>query len=512
MSMSKKKSQLSTTWFGLLLFVANLSNATASDQSMLDLSDPPQGLFDQQWLEVYLMGQKVGYAHITFKREDDVVSHRNYSWMKIARDSIVLEIEADYATRESLTGQPVSFNHSMTLAGQPVVSSGTIEDGDIAYQLQQGSYALNETVPFPKDAKMPWGARLLAEAKGTEPGTAYAFQLYSPDIDFKTAMSTKVLIVGEERFDFRGQQRRGLRKDETLLMGGTEIVSQSWLDEQGRLLKTVVNMAGMPLEMYTADADRAVADFVPAELFLASFFQLGKPLPRDAQQATYSIIYRSGASDIVEPITGAYQQVQRVSPNAVHIVVQRADHATIDGTNGDITGLDRDAVLNSNLMINAADPKIVALANQALPQGWDDRIAAAHTLRTFVTAYINDKNLNVGFASASEVARDPRGDCTEHAVLLAALGRVHGLPARVAGGLVYLPEFGNKENIMGYHMWTQFYIDGRWLDFDAALGESECAPTRIALLVTSLHNASLTEVGMDLLQLGRIDVELVEVE
>ena len=41
-------------------------------------------------------------------------------------------------------------------------------------------------------------------------------------------------------------------------------------------------------------------------------------------------------------------------------------------------------------------------------------------------------------ATAAEVARSREGDCTEHAVLLAALARARGIPARVAMGLVYV--------------------------------------------------------------------------
>ena len=61
------------------------------------------------------------------------------------------------------------------------------------------------------------------------------------------------------------------------------------------------------------------------------------------------------------------------------------------------------------------------------------------------------KNLSVGLATAKEVARTLAGDCTEHAVLAAALGRAAGIPTKVATGLVYF------QGMLGYHMWTEFY-------------------------------------------------------
>ena len=48
-------------------------------------------------------------------------------------------------------------------------------------------------------------------------------------------------------------------------------------------------------------------------------------------------------------------------------------------------------------------------------------------LEKFVFGYIDKKSLNVGYASALETARTRQGDCTEHALLLAALGRARGI-------------------------------------------------------------------------------------
>jgi hypothetical protein len=72
-----------------------------------------------------------------------------------------------------------------------------------------------------------------------------------------------------------------------------------------------------------------------------------------------------------------------------------------------------------------------------------------------------------GWDAASIVARNRRGDCTEYAVLLAAMSRATGRPARVVIGavLVALPTgpmtFG--------HAWTELQVDGQWVVGDAAL-------------------------------------------
>ena len=52
--------------------------------------------------------------------------------------------------------------------------------------------------------------------------------------------------------------------------------------------------------------------------------------------------------------------------------------------------------------------------------------AMAYQLRELVSRHIQDKHLGTAYASASETARTASGDCTEHAVLLAAVLRARG--------------------------------------------------------------------------------------
>ncbi len=107
----------------------------------------------------------------------------------------------------------------------------------------------------------------------------------------------------------------------------------------------------------------------------------------------------------------------------------------------------------------------------------------AYQLRDLVHNHIQDKHLSTAYASASETARTGSGDCTEHAVLLAALLKARGIPSRVCHGLVYVEQGGSAINgqaeydadgnlverggattsgQFGWHMWSQAMINGHW--------------------------------------------------
>jgi len=113
-------------------------------------------------------------------------------------------------------------------------------------------------------------------------------------------------------------------------------------------------------------------------------------------------------------------------------------------------------------------PDIVRLARQAAGDAGTP-LERMRRVETFVRGYIRSKTLDVGYASALEVAHKPEGDCTEHALLVAALGRALGIATRVVDGLAYAPGFAGKDQVFVPHAWAQAFVDGRWQSFDAAL-------------------------------------------
>ena len=163
-------------------------------------------------------------------------------------------------------------------------------------------------------------------------------------------------------------------------------------------------------------------------------------------------------------------------------------------------------------MIDSADEKVrelLARATEGLPK--DAKPAqTAETLRKFVNRFVTTKDFSVGMATASEVARTAQGDCTEHAVLLAALLRAAGIPSRTVAGLLYVDEFIDQTNVFGYHMWTQAWLDGRWVDLDATLDVAFDA-THIALAVGALNDPAVTNdmVAMSALT-GHVSVRVLE--
>jgi transglutaminase-like putative cysteine protease len=166
---------------------------------------------------------------------------------------------------------------------------------------------------------------------------------------------------------------------------------------------------------------------------------------------------------------------------------------------------------------DSADPAIKALVAQATKGLGEDAtpMERARAIEKFVNGYISSKSLDVGFATASEVCQTKEGDCSEHAVLLAAMLRADGIPSRGVSGLVYVDQFVNQDKVFGYHMWAQGLIDvdgaPRWVDFDAAVYPFDA--THIALSTSSLSDDDVINTMVSVADvLNNLSIEVEDVE
>ncbi len=108
---------------------------------------------------------------------------------------------------------------------------------------------------------------------------------------------------------------------------------------------------------------------------------------------------------------------------------------------------------------------------------------------------------------ASVVAKNRRGDCSEHAVLTAALARLQGIPARVVIGVVLVSD-ENQHGAFG-HAWAEVREGGKWKVADAALFDMKRATIRY-IPIGLLEDEGMG-YSMDLMRAMRIWVERVVV-
>jgi hypothetical protein len=127
----------------------------------------------------------------------------------------------------------------------------------------------------------------------------------------------------------------------------------------------------------------------------------------------------------------------------------------------------------ASFLIDYTEPAVQALAGP-IGQRYGNQPSPGD-LEQFVHDYIVHKNSASAFDVASMVAKSRAGDCSEHAVLLTALLRMYGYPARTVTGLYV----SLQEPLLAYgHAWAEYYADDGWTGLDG---------TRISPTVGAQH-------------------------
>lgn len=111
-----------------------------------------------------------------------------------------------------------------------------------------------------------------------------------------------------------------------------------------------------------------------------------------------------------------------------------------------------------SFLIDSDQPAVLELA-RTVPAG-----ASLAELRKHVAAQFERVQYG-SFWTASRAAKNHAGDCTEHAVLLAAVARALGKPARVVLGYALLTD--DRAGYAFGHAWTEIFDGTAWQRIDA---------------------------------------------
>ena len=157
--------------------------------------------------------------------------------------------------------------------------------------------------------------------------------------------------------------------------------------------------------------------------------------------------------------------------------------------------VERAQALAPSRWIEADAPEIVARATR-LTRSADDSVTKMRALATFVRGYMDARVDMLGYGTALEALRTRRGDCTEYAVLLAALGRAAAVPTRIAIGRVYARRTDDARDVFVPHAWVHAWTGTGWQSFDA--GTDSFDSTHLAFALSYDGNPLTHSAGLAL--------------
>ena len=434
---------------------------------------------ETDYMAILMQGQKIGHAVRTRTAESDKVTTTESFSMTLGRGGQAVSVASQEKHIETIEGKPLGFEMSLTTSGVEQKTTGTVHGGKVTISRQVMGQAQELTVDWPGDAMLSEGLRQVQLNKGLAPGTSYEISLFRPDMLNAVKARIEVGKVKKVKMLF-GKQKDLTEVKTTMSVQGQQLVMTSYVDQQLKVLKTRVPMMGMELELVacdeaTAKQENAIVDFLE-KLSIASPVKLMNL--HTIESAVYTL--KPTTDTGLELPTSLTQTVQSTEGGMIVTVLKPLPPKNVAFP---YKGNDPNALeaLKETDYIQSTNETIIELAKRAVGET-TDAAAASLQIEAFVDGYITQKDLSVGYASAAEVAQSRQGDCSEHAVLAAAMCRTVGIPARIVCGVVYTDMFLGKQSIFGGHMWAEVYLDGNWYGLDATRSEQQgFGPGHIAL-------------------------------
>jgi hypothetical protein len=281
-----------------------------------------------------------------------------------------------------------------------------------------------------------------------------------------------------------------------------------WLDENYVPLRSRTEIPALgQIILVRTDKKTALAAGPVATLTDIGISQLVKLSKRiNNPHETTEAVYRVTIQEEDDPGTAfsrdGRQQVKNVKGNSFELHVR---DGKAQGVESEIAA----EFSQSSYFIGSADLRVKELARRAVGQ---ERDPWKKALRIEKWVHDNMKPTNhEALAPADQVARTLQGDCSEFAMLMAAMCRAEGIPSRTAIGLIYAEVRGMPA--FAFHMWTEVGVNREWIPLDATLGRGHVGATHLKVTDHSWHETrTMTPLFPVLRVVGRLSIEVVQMK
>ncbi len=446
------------------------------------------------WFAASVDGQRIGYVQWGAKRakknNQELLVGVKYQNFTVSRFGQVVSQWGEESNVETPEGA-VLVNGMRQGIGkdQALVLSGVVE-GKMLKVTGDGAAKGASNTPWPEGVvgcvREP---ALFKEKKGMKAGESFGYPAYIGVVNRVVKMT--VTFEGEDTLALWAKEpaRKLLRYTTKMEPVGQFKLppATTWVDaETFEPLKMEFDFPGFGGKVCflrtTKDA-ATVAVARPLELFNAQSIRLDREIV--GIHAGRSVVYKVTAAKDDDPASlfpaDDRQQVKNLDAKAktfeLHVTASRGPVRVanpLPAPGKEFT--------ESNYFINWDDDgvkKHAAGALKLLPAtatDWDKAVAVEKWVKANMRAF----EFSQAMATADNVAKTLSGDCTEYAMLSAAMCRAVGVPSRTVLGLVYAPARDGKP-YLAYHMWFEVFAEGQWLPLDATLGRGGVGPGHLKI-------------------------------
>ncbi|WP_175574336.1 transglutaminase-like domain-containing protein [Teredinibacter haidensis] len=418
------------------------------------LSNPVLSGVDEAWQSVILGDEKIGYRSVVSKAEggklittETLVLHTRVPGQAVKKSATTLSyVETD-------SGKPLEIRKTV-ISEHASHSMRALVKGDLLVVSEENTRRTKQAYRLPKDFSLREGVRKKLLARANQSVIEYSFWSFSRLAFEKVRLEILAAEAGS------GFQWKMVRTKPEQKNSGKAVL---YTDGDYRILRESSQTSGEAFVIETCDQQCAKADVTPLQNV---YRQLIKSPYRITDTALRGKIRYELEGNVTLQIPATFEQAVVPTEKGVRIEV-----CSRCGTEGLPSKKVLESALGSSYWLDFHDTAIERKAASLLSGKELSAEKKMKRLTRFVTQHMKGGEIIYsGYATALQALATKSGDCTEQALLLAALGRAAGVPTRVAVGLTYSNErFYGKSYVFVPHAWVQAWVGDRWMSFDSGM-------------------------------------------
>lgn len=428
----------------------------------------------------------------------------------------------EQGTDETADGKVVAVSMRQGQGSRQLVLAGKLEDGKMHVEIDGGR--IDRRLRWSDDVAGLYRREHLFQVRKSKPDDRFEVAAYDPEVN--AVVNLRVSVKEFETVDVLGMRTKLLPADlvpDKLEGPGFSVQRPKtvvWLDGAFVPVRRQIELEGLGAVILTRTT-REIAtappgagawsgDQAPArvtDINARNLVPLNRTLPGAyaARTAVFRVTLRDDPDPASAFVSDGHQEVKNVRGQSFDVLV----HPVRPASPRSAPTAPGPEFLGTSHFLDTDAPIIKETARRAA-EGEKDDWKRAQRIERWVKANMRVDNA-AAFAPASQVARDLRGDCRQFSLLTTALCRAEALPARTALGLVNIEKSGRPH--LGFHMWTEVWVDGQWRGLDACLGPGGVGVGHVKVSDHSWHDTqSQTPLLPVARVLGKVSVELVSVE
>jgi hypothetical protein len=439
-------------------------------------------LYNETWKHIFIKDEKSGYAVSRVRQTQTGYAVQETASLRFNAMGMIQTVDMETRSVLKHDFSLESFDFSIRSGLFDFKAVGVV-DGAFLKVSTTGADPVEHQYEIRLNTPPYLAAGILLDlsVKNPETGTRLPYSLFDPvTLQFLPATA---LITGFENIHVAGVPTRAMAVD----LSFKNMTQRIWMDAKGRVLLET-GMLGMRLEAGTKE--QVLSGIVQTPRHDMTRMAAVTPDKSIENQTALNelVIELSGIDLSAYPLENHRQildgrrltiRKESLSPDAAQPVPP-----------------DLDLFLSPGPFVQSDAPEIMDLARSIINDETDD-LQKIRKLTAWVYKHI-DKQPSPSIPDALSTLAIRKGDCNEHAVLLAALGRAAGIPTRIETGLTYL------DGRFMYHAWNAFYI-GHWVTADAVFNQIPADVTHVGIS-TSKNGTGIALAGI----IGNINITIID--